>query len=75
MEVPAGRGRRGSRVKAKVVENKKEEISDYMKQAAALVHKYVPPDPETIGVTRRQFFNRSIVLVMGLSLTTFDGDV
>ena len=30
---------------------------------------YVPPDPETLGVTRRQFLNRSIVgfFVMGLS--------
>jgi cytochrome b6-f complex iron-sulfur subunit len=30
---------------------------------------YVPPDPETLGVTRRQFLNRSIVgfMVMGLS--------
>ena len=27
--------------------------------------EYVPPDAEAIGVTRRQFFNRSIVLVMG----------
>jgi cytochrome b6-f complex iron-sulfur subunit len=32
---------------------------------------YVPPDPDTIGVTRRQFFNRSIVLLMGLSLSGF----
>jgi len=37
--------------------------------------EYVPPDPETIGVTRRQFFNRSIILVMGLSLTTFGAAV
>ena len=30
---------------------------------------YVPPDPELIGVTRRQFFNRSIIgmFVLGLS--------
>jgi cytochrome b6-f complex iron-sulfur subunit len=32
---------------------------------------YVPPDPETLGVTRRQFLNRSIVLVMGAALATF----
>ena len=32
---------------------------------------YVPPDPETIGVSRRQFFNRSIVMLMSLSLSTF----
>lgn len=32
---------------------------------------YVPADPETVGVSRRQFFNRTIVMVMGLSLTGF----
>ena len=37
--------------------------------------EYVPPDPEAVGVTRRQFFNRSIVLVMGLSLTGFGAAV
>ena len=28
---------------------------------------YVPPDPDTIGVTRRQFFNRSIIVLFGLA--------
>jgi len=37
--------------------------------------EYVPPDAEAIGVTRRQFFNRSIILVMGLTLTTFGAAV
>ena len=32
---------------------------------------WVPPDPETLGVTRRQFLNRSIVNVMGFCLTAF----
>jgi len=32
---------------------------------------WVPPDPETYGVTRRQFLNRTIVQVMGLAITTF----
>ena len=32
---------------------------------------YVPPDPETIGVSRRQFFNRTIVMLMSLSLSAF----
>ena len=32
---------------------------------------HVPPDPETIGVSRRQFFNRTIVMLMGLSLSGF----
>ena len=36
-----------------------------MLAATAPVAPYVPPDPETLGVTRRQFFNRSIVTLMG----------
>jgi cytochrome b6-f complex iron-sulfur subunit len=32
---------------------------------------WVPPDPETYGVTRRQFLNRSIVGLMGISVGTF----
>lgn len=32
---------------------------------------WVPPDPETIGVTRRQFLNRSIVTFMGINIAIF----
>lgn len=32
---------------------------------------YVPPDPETIGVARRQFLNRGIVATFGLGLSSF----
>lgn len=32
---------------------------------------WVPPDPDTYGVTRRQFLNRSIIGMMTLSITTF----
>lgn len=32
---------------------------------------WVPPDPTTYGVSRRQFLNRSMVGLMGLSITTF----
>ena len=32
---------------------------------------WVPPDPETYGVTRRQFLNRSIVGLMGFAVTAF----
>jgi cytochrome b6-f complex iron-sulfur subunit len=35
----------------------------------------VPPDPDVLGVTRRQFFNRSIVGLMGLGLASFGGAV
>ena len=32
---------------------------------------WVPPDPEALGVSRRQFFNRATVSLMGAGLTTF----
>ena len=34
---------------------------------------YVPPDPETLCVTRRQFPNRSIVATFSFGLTAFGG--
>ncbi|MFM7509963.1 MAG: ubiquinol-cytochrome c reductase iron-sulfur subunit [Actinomycetota bacterium] len=32
---------------------------------------FVPPDPETFGVTRRQFLNRGVFALFGLGLTVF----
>src|SRR5262245_61854399 len=43
-----GGGRRGGRLKQTIVENKVEDLKDYMEKAAALVHQYVPPDPQKI---------------------------
>jgi flavin-binding protein dodecin len=43
-----GGGRRGGRLKEAIVENKVEDLKDYMEKAAALVHQYVPPDPQKI---------------------------
>jgi hypothetical protein len=52
-QAPSGRGgRRGGRVKEKVVENKKDEMKEYMEQAAALIHSYVPPDPAKIQAAK-----------------------
>ena len=34
---------------------------------------FVTPDPMTVGVSRRQFFNRGIVGMMGLSIAGFGG--
>ncbi|MCX6550623.1 MAG: hypothetical protein NTY02_06405 [Acidobacteria bacterium] len=48
-----GRGRRGGgKVKEKVVENKKDEMKEYMEKAAALIHQYVPPNPEKIQAAK-----------------------
>jgi hypothetical protein len=41
-------GRREGRVKAKVIENKKSDMQEYMERAAALIHQYVPPAPAQI---------------------------
>ena len=43
---PAQQSHRG--VKGKIAAEKKEEITEYMQQAAALVHQYVPPDAQRI---------------------------
>ncbi len=44
----SGGGRRSGRVKEKVVENKKDEMKDYMEAAAKLIHTYVPPSAALI---------------------------
>jgi hypothetical protein len=49
----AGRGRRGARVKQHVVEHKKEEVSEYMQKAVALLHRYLPPDPSRIQASKQ----------------------
>lgn len=41
-------GRRRGRIKSRIIEKKKGEMTDYMKQAVNLVHQYVPPDPALI---------------------------
>ena len=39
-------------VRGRIAENKKEELTDYMKQAVALVKTYVPPDPVRIQAVK-----------------------
>ncbi len=43
-----GRAGRGGRLKEQIVENKKDEMAEYMEKAVALIHQYVPPSPELI---------------------------
>jgi len=47
-----GGGRRGGRVKEKVIENKKDEMKEYMERAVALVHRYVPPQGAQIQAAK-----------------------
>jgi hypothetical protein len=44
-------GRRG-RLKERIVEKKKDEIQEYMENAAALVKQYVPPNPSAIDAAK-----------------------
>jgi hypothetical protein len=51
-EASKGGRRGGGKVKEKVIENKKEDIQEYMKKAAALIHSYVPPNGEKIQAAK-----------------------
>lgn len=45
--------------------------TELVKAADASVEEWTPPDPEAIGVSRRQFLNRSSVAMMGLGVSGF----
>jgi hypothetical protein len=45
-------GRRGGRVKEQIVEHKKDEMKEYMEDAATLIHQYVPPGPPMIQAAK-----------------------
>jgi len=49
---PPSRGGRGGRVKEKIVENKKDEMKEYMEKAVALIQSYVPPNPAKIQAAK-----------------------
>ena len=49
---PAEDSKKKRGLRGKIVENKKEEISDAAKEAVALVKQYVPPDPARIQAAK-----------------------
>ena len=49
---PAGGGKTPRGLRGKIAENKKEGISDSMKEAVELVKQYVPPDPARIQAAK-----------------------
>jgi hypothetical protein len=49
---PAEDSKKKRGLRGKIVENKKEEISESMKEAVALVKQYVPPDPARIQAAK-----------------------
>lgn len=45
--------------------------TELVEAADASVEEWTPPDPDAVGVNRRQFLNRSTVAMMGFSLSGF----
>ncbi len=45
---PAPSGGRGGRAKQRIVENKVEDMQEYMEKAVKLIHEYVPPSADLI---------------------------
>src|SRR3954453_11470620 len=62
---------RGRTVEKTVAIERREPSKDVVKATPAEITPWVPPDPETFGVSRRQFLNRGIVTLMSFSLATF----
>lgn len=58
----ADTGRRGGRIKEKVIENKKEEFKEYAQKIGALARSYAPPDPEKL---QQAFKNGDVKLEPG----------
>jgi len=56
--------------KAAAIE-RREPSKEIVKASSGDVTPWVAPDPETLGVSRRQFLNRGIVTLMSFSLATF----
>jgi cytochrome b6-f complex iron-sulfur subunit len=56
--------------KAAAIE-RREPSTEIVKASGGELTPFVPPDPETLGVSRRQFLNRGIVTLMSFSLATF----
>lgn len=52
LSAPPAQHRMGP-MKKKVVENKKEEMSDYMQRAVGRIHDYIPPEADRIEVAKQ----------------------
>lgn len=65
----------GREVERAAVLARREAETGVVKAEPAVPAQWTPPDPEAVGVSRRQFFNRSIVAFFGLGLTGFGAAV
>jgi len=50
---------------------RREPSTAVVKASEAAIEPWTPPDPEALGVTRRQFLNRGVVTLMSFSLAAF----
>ena len=58
----------GAAVEKAAAIERREPSTAVVKSSAGEVAPWVPPDPETLGVTRRQFLNRGVVTLDELQL-------
>ncbi|MEX0848207.1 MAG: Rieske 2Fe-2S domain-containing protein [Ilumatobacteraceae bacterium] len=67
-EIDLPQGLTGREVERAAVEQRSTSLVKADNMAPAV---WVPPDPEALGVSRRQFFNRASIALTGASLLTF----
>ena len=61
----------GRQVEHSVALERREPSTALDKASSGSLETWTPPDPEVLGVTRRQFLNRSVVALMTFSLSAF----
>ena len=61
----------GREVERAAVMERRNKGAELAEAADASVQEWTPPHPQAVGVSRRQFLNRSTVAMMGLSLSGF----
>lgn len=69
--VVAEPARSGRELERSVALERIEPSSELDNAGTTTIAPWVPPDPEVIGVTRRQFLNRGVITLMSFSLTAF----
>ncbi|MGI8662803.1 MAG: ubiquinol-cytochrome c reductase iron-sulfur subunit [Acidimicrobiales bacterium] len=61
----------GREVERSTAIERREPSTEVVPAGGGAVAPWVPPDPDVLAVTRRQFLNRSIVSAFGFGLTAF----
>ena len=57
-------------LKAKIIENKKEEMQDYVERLKSLISEYIPPDPQMMQAAKQQG-NAGVSRANGVTTVTF----